>query len=312
VVDDCGNNVGGGTVVATFSNGDPPLALASQGSGTWSGTWEPRTATANAVIQITAQAPPAKSGTAQVTGLITDNTEPPILNAGGILSSASFSSGTPVAPGGLVSIFGSNLASTTAQATTLPLPTTLGGAQVLIGGVPMPLLYAGPGQINAVVPFDLSVGNAQVIVQNGNALSVPEPTPVSPAGPGTFTLNGLGTGAAIVVAANPNGSAYLVGPSAPAHPGAAVVIYCTGLGGVQNALDAGNAAPLSPLAPANDTVSVTLGGVPAEVLFAGLVPTLSGLYQVNALIPSGVTGAAVPLVIAVSGTSSAVVTLPIQ
>jgi len=313
VVDDCGHNVNSGTAIATFSNGDPPLALAALGSGTWSGTWQPRTAAANAVITLTAQtSAPAISGTAQVGGQIAANAEPPILNAGGILNSASFFGQTPLAPGTLVSVFGLSLATSAAQAATLPLPTTLGGTQVLIGGIPMPLLYAGPGQINAQVPFDLPVGTAQVIVQNGKALSVPEPAAVGATGPGAFTLTGSGTGTAIVVAVNPDGSAYLVGPSAPAHPGGVVVIYCTGLGGVQDRIEAGTAAPLSPLAQANDSVSVTLGGATAQVLFAGLVPTLSGLYQINAVIPPGVTGDNVPLVLTAGGTVGSAVTLPIR
>jgi uncharacterized protein (TIGR03437 family) len=316
VVDDCGRNVSAGTVTAAFSNGDPPLGLTSVGSGAWSGTWEPRAAAASLVVTVTAQsAPPSSiSGTAQVGGGVAANTEPPIVNSGGILNAASFSTGTSVAPGALVAVFGSNLSGATATAASLPLPTTLGGVQVAIGGILMPLLYAGPGQINAVVPFDLAAGTAQVIVVNGTTLSVPEPASVAAGGPGTFTLNGLGSGTAIVVALNPDGSAYLVGPAAPAHPGSAVVIYCTGIGGVQIAIDAGDATPLSPLAPANNeaNVSVTMGGISAQVLFAGLVPTLSGLYQVNAVIPQGVTGDGVPLIITSSGAASAAVSLPIQ
>jgi len=90
------------------------------------------------------------------------------------------------------------------------------------------------------------------------------------------------------------------------------VIYCTGLGGVQSPLNAGDATPLSPLAPATDTVTLTIGGVNAQVYFAGLTPTLSGLYQINAEIPPGVTGDAVPLVITGSGTTGPPTTIAIQ
>jgi uncharacterized protein (TIGR03437 family) len=314
VVDDCGNNISAGTVTATFSDGDPPLALTSVGGGAWSGTWEPRAAAASTTLTVTAQSlPPVVSGMSQVGGGVSANPEPPVISAGGILNSASFSSATSVAPGTLVSIFGSNMATTTAQATSLPLPTTLGGVQVLINGAFMPLLYVGSGQINAVVPFDVDIGTAQIIALNGSALSVPAAVPVSAGGPGTFTLTGLGSGTAIVAAVNPDGSEYLVSSSAPAHPGAAIVIYCTGLGGVQISIDAGNAAPLAPLAPTNNeaNVSVSIGGVAAQLLFAGLVPTLSGLYQVNAVIPQGVTGDSVPLIITSNGSDSATVGLPI-
>jgi uncharacterized protein (TIGR03437 family) len=315
VVDDCGHTLAAGNVTATFNDGDPPLALTSVGNGAWAGTWEPRTTAVSVTVSVSAQSPaPVISGTSQVGGGVTTNTEPPIINAGAVVNAASFSTGTAIAPGGLIAIFGSNLAAAPTVATSLPLPTNLGGAQVLINGQFMPLLYAGPGQINAVVPFDIAVGTAQVIAESGAALSVPMPTPVSAGGPGTFTLNGYGTGIPIVAGVNPDGSEYLVGSASPAHPGQPVVIYCTGLGGVQISIDAGNAAPLSPLAPANTeaNVTVTVGGVSAQMLFAGLVPTLSGLYQVNAILPTGVSGSNVPLVITSNGQSSAPVPLPIQ
>jgi uncharacterized protein (TIGR03437 family) len=287
--------------------------MASTGSGTWDGTWEPRTTAASVSITVNAQAsPPTIAGSATISGQVSPNNEPPILGAGGIVNAASYAGQNSVSPGALISLFGVQLASAPAYAASLPLPTNLGGTQVLIAGVPMPLIYAGPGQIDAVVPFELAVGTGQVIVQNGTTLSVPEPTPVSAAGPGAFTFNGSGSGAAIVFAVNPDGSQYLVTASAPAHPGQAIVIYCTGLGGVQTSITAGAAAPDSPLASANETVSVTLGGTAAQILYAGLTPESSGLYQVDALIPAGVTGDSVPLALVSSGVSAAPVTLAIH
>jgi uncharacterized protein (TIGR03437 family) len=104
------------------------------------------------------------------------------------------------------------------------------------------------------------------------------------------------------VAVNPDGSAYLVSTAQPAHPGSVIVIYCTGLGGVQSSIHAGEATPLSPLAAVTDAVSLTIGGATIPVAFAGLVPTLSGLYQVNAAIPEGTaTGDSVPLVLTAVG-----------
>ncbi len=315
VMDDCGSAFTNGTVVATFTNGDAPLALGNLGNGSWSATWAPRSV-ANVTIKVAAQSSPPGTlqGAAQIAGQVSPNTEPPIINTGGILSSASFAAGEPSTPGALISIFGSNLAGGSGvAATSLPLPTTLAGTQVIIGGVLMPLLYAGPTQINAVVPYPVPVNTTQqVIVQTGNALSVPELNNVAPAAPAAFTFNGSGTGAAIVAAANPDGTGYIVSTSQPAHPGAVIVVYCTGLGGVQSSLNAGDATPLSPLAPATDTVSLTIGGVNAEVYFAGLTPTLSGLYQINAQIPAGVTGDAVPLVITGSGLNGPPATIAIH
>jgi uncharacterized protein (TIGR03437 family) len=315
VVDDCGQPFTNGTVTAVFSNGDAPLGLGNLQGGMWSATWAPRSAE-NVTITVTAQSSPPASlqGTVQAGGLVTPNAEPPIINTGGILNSASFGAGEPSTPGELISIFGANLASGAGTAaTSLPLPTQLAGTQVIIGGVLMPLLYAGPTQINAVVPYPLPVNTTQqVIVQSALALSVPEPNMVAPGAPGAFTVNGSGSGAAIVAAVNPDGTGYIVSTTQPAHAGSVIVIYCTGLGGVQSSLDAGDATPLSPLAPATNAVSLTIGGETAQVLFAGLVPTLSGLYQINTVVPAGVTGDSVPMVITAVGLAGPPATIAIH
>jgi uncharacterized protein (TIGR03437 family) len=288
VVDDCGQPLTNGSVTATFSNGDPPLALSSLQGGTWSGTWSPRSAAAVnisvAAQSIATSTAPAIKGAIEVSGQVNPNSEPPIINSGGILNSASFAAGEPATPGALMTIFGANLAGPGTVATSLPLPTTLAGSQVLIGGTPMPLLYAGPGQINAVVPYSLPVNTTQqVIVINGPALSVPESDAVAPGAPAIFTLDGSGAGAAIVVAVNPDGTGYVVTPARPAHAGDVIVVYCTGLGGVRSSIHAGEATPLSPLAPATDVITLTIGGKVTPVEFAGLTPTLAGLYQIKPL-----------------------------
>jgi uncharacterized protein (TIGR03437 family) len=315
VEDDCGQPFTAGSVVATFTDGDAPLPLASFQDGTWSATWSPRTAASSVTVTVTAQGTPASfRGTAALTGQLNPNTEPPVVATGGILDAASFSAGEPVTPGALIAIFGSNLANGAAAAATLPLPETLAGTQVIVGGVTMPLLYASPTQINAMVPFTVaSATTQQVIVQSGSALSVPEPSFVAPGAPAAFTRNGSGSGPAIVAALNSDGTAYIVTPNQPAHPGSVIVIYCTGLGGVQSSIHAGEAVPLTPLAPVGSQVNLTLGGVPVNVLYAGLVPTFSGLYQVNATIPAGIApGTAVPLVLTTQGISSPAVTIAVQ
>jgi uncharacterized protein (TIGR03437 family) len=314
VVDDCGQNLTSGSVIATFSNGDPPLPLRSSQDGTWSATWIPKSV-ASLTVTLNAQiSPPAISGSVQVSGQLNLNNAVPIVSTGGILNAASFGAQEPAAPGALMAIFGSGLAAGTSSASSLPLPVQLGGTQVVIGGIPMPLLFVSPAQINAMAPFDLTAGSAQqVIVQNAAALSVPEDAAVAPAAPGAFTYDGSGSGGALVIVLNNDGSSNLVTPSAPAHPGSIIVIYCTGLGGVQGTVQAGDAAPLSPLAPANESVTVTVGGAQAQVLFAGLVPTFTGFYQINAVIPAGsTTGDNVPLTISAAGVTGPMVTLAIH
>jgi len=208
VSDDCGQPLINGSVTATFTNGDAPLPLTSLQDGTWAATWAPRKTSSSMTVTIVAQGIPATlKGSLTVGGQLNPNAEPPIIATGGILNAASFSAGEPPAPGTLMAIFGASLASSTAIATTLPLPTQLAGTEVIIGGVTMPLLYAGSGQINAMVPFTLSSATTQqLIVQSGTTLSVPESATIAPGTPGTFTVNGSGSGQAIVIAINADGS----------------------------------------------------------------------------------------------------------
>ena len=97
----------------------------------------------------------------------------------------------------------------------------------------------------------------------------------------------------------------LAQPGTPASIGETVVIYCTGLGPVTPKVAEGAPPPGSPLSTAVKPVTVTIGGVAATVSFAGLTPGDPGLYQINAVVPSGIeTGNAVPVVISVAGQTS--------
>jgi len=187
-----------------------------------------------------------------------------------------------LAPGALVSIFGTNLALETRAAASLPLPDQLAGTAVLINGAAIPLLYVSPLQINAQLPFNLQPGPAQIAVR----------TPL-----GTSATAGITLGAA-----------------APAVFGAArsgdwAVIWATGLGPVAPALPAGAPAAAQPLSSCTALVAVTIGGKSASVGFAGLAPGSAGLYQINARLPAGLPSGAASLVISVGGVSSNAVTL---
>jgi hypothetical protein len=188
-----------------------------------------------------------------------------------------------LAPGALVSIFGTNLALETRAAASLPLPDQLAGTAALIDGAAIPLLYVSPLQINAQLPFNLQQpGPAQIAVR----------TPL-----GTSATAGITLGAA-----------------APAVFGAArsddwAVIWATGLGPVAPALPAGAPASAQPLSSCTAPVAVTIGGRSARVGYAGLAPGSAGLYQINAQLPAGLPSGAASLVISVGGVSSNAVTL---
>jgi uncharacterized protein (TIGR03437 family) len=221
--------------------------------------------------------------------------------AGGGQSAASV-----VAPGSYVAIYGTLLAGNgNPSATSLPLPTTLNGTQVTLCGVPMPLLYASAGQINALIPAGLTSTTCPLVVTTGATSSTPvQSAPVqltvTELQPGIYTVNESGSGAGIVTEAL-NGQ--LNSTSNPAHAGDFLVLYCTGLGSVQSQTGqpgpaVGSQAPTTTLYYTTATVTATIGGVSTPVLFSGLTPTFAGLYQVNIQVPAGITpGNAVPVVI---------------
>jgi len=317
VVDDCGSPMGPGTVVASFSNGDPPLSLVSLGDGTWSGTWEPSFATSAASVVITIQAQslqPILSGSLQIAGMLQPNQSAPAISAGGVVSAASFAGYAPLAPGGFTSIFGSNFAAGSNSAGSLPLATILGGTQVVVAGELLPLLFSGPSQINAILPYDVAPNSTQqLIVQQNLAYSLPEPVVIAPAQPAVFTQNQSGAGIGVIVVVKPDGTQFEANSSHPASSGDALVIYCAGLGAVNSSVKDGSAAPTSPLAHTSNTVTATIGDKPAKVLFAGLAPGFAGLYQVNAIVPQGITaGPNVPVIISAGGLASPPVAVPIQ
>lgn len=311
VVDDCGNPHVSGTVTASFSNGDPPVLLTPLKNGAWTGTWQVRNAGVSAVtITMSADNPSlAISGAVSVSGTLQISASAPIVSAGGILNAASYAPSAPLSPGAMISIFGSNLANGTGRALTFPLPSELSGTLVTIGGVAAPLLYAGSGQINAIIPYGLPVNtNAQVIVQQGTAYTSPEPIAVAAASPAIFTQSASGSGQGVIIVYS---SGMYAQPGSPAQAGDEIVIYAGGLGATTPAATNSQAATASPLLEVPG-VSLTIGGQPARVDFAGLTPGYSGLYQINAAVPAGVHGDTLPVVLTVAGQSSPAVTMAVQ
>jgi len=317
VVDDCGIFLtSGGTVITTFSTGDPPLALASLQDGRWSATWVPRN-TSSKEVTITAQAQeavPALRGTAQIGGSLQANPSVPSIFANGVVSAASSTQRQPIAPGSYIAIYGQNLNPGAVVAQSLPLQTNLGGTQALLAGTPLPLNFAGSGQVNALVPFDAPVNTTlQLIIQQNGQLSVPEPVVLAPAQPAIFTQDLTPSGPAVVRGYKADGSAnFVVDATHPVSVGDTLVIYCTGLGPVDQQVAIGDAGPISPLAQVLSPVTATVGGQPATISYAGLAPTLT-VYQVNLVVPPGVAaGTDVPVVMLQAGQQSVPVTIAVK
>lgn len=262
---------------------------------------------------------------------------------GRLLNGASFASSGTAAPGALLSIFGANFGSQD-KLGTFP-STTVNGDTVLFGTTPAPIfaLAASGGQINVLVPGELPTsGTVSVTVRTPAGTSPPFSLNLAPAAPGIFydtdpldptRRNAIAVAANTAWVAMPLSMAASLGlPSnctvpakfcgQPVHPGDYLEIYSTGLGAATpNGDPAGAVLPTGSVAPASGnplyetvaTPSVKIGGQAATVVFSGIAPGYTGLYQVDVHIPSNVpTGDDVPLQISMPGGASDSATISIQ
>jgi uncharacterized protein (TIGR03437 family) len=207
----------------------------------------------------------------------------PYLNPTGIVnaaSSAPFTAG--VAPGELLTLYGTGLADSLVVAPAIPFPITLGNVQVTINGVAAPIYYVSPTQISAIVPYELSAGVAQVqVITDGNpSNTVTMFTNETSVGVFSVPPGGLGYGAVL----HQNGA--LVSPSNPAAIGETVSVFLTGLGAVSPTIADGAAGVVG---ATTNTITADINGTAATVTYSGLAPQLAGLYQMNVTIPTGVT-----------------------
>jgi len=209
------------------------------------------------------------------------------LNPQGVVNAGSFAPFTAqYSPGETITLFGSGFTSTTTSASA-PFPTTLGGVQVKVSGTPAAIYSVSPTQISAVIPYSVSSDPTVPItfqVINGSNASNIVNGYAGATSPGAFTVgaNGISDGAIT----HADGS--LVTASSPAKAGETVALYVSGLGAVDKTVTAGAPGPSNPLANMSAFLFVYVGGQQATAQFAGLAPTLGGLYQINLTIPSGV------------------------
>ena len=310
-VDDCGQLVSTATVVASFTNGDPALVLTSLKDGRYIGTWVPTKEGQQVGITLRALAGGLAEAKIQMQGVVglAAGTLPQAFR-NGLVHAASYAKFAPLAPGSIFSLFGRNLATSTLAASSVPLPKELSDARVTLGGVAVPLFYAGAGQVNGQVPFELTPGTKpSVVVTVKGVAAPPDEITLADAQPGIFTVDQSGSGQGAILDA----SYKLVSPSNPAKASDIVQVFCTGLGRTDPPVTSGAASPSSPVATVVNAVTATIGGINAPVHFAGLAPGFVGLYQVNVQVPAGLTpGSAVPLVLTQAGVSSNTVTLAIR
>jgi uncharacterized protein (TIGR03437 family) len=310
VQDDCGTPLTSGSVLAEFSNGDPPISLISLRNGQWDGTWQTRASTKGVTVTVRAVNQNAQlTGSKQVAGTFEQNEAPPIVASSGITDAASFRSFPQLAPGSLIAVSGTMLADQTLQAPSVPWSTTLGDTSLLIAGQSLPIDTTSTGQVIAVIPYGIAVNTQQqILVQRANTLSLPVQVNLAPASPAIFTAIGSMEGTITDAQGNP------ISSTNPAKAGDVITLYCTGLGELQQPVTAGSAGP--PTSNSATAVTVSIGGQSATVQFAGLAPQLVGIYFVRAVVPDGVTSGTVVPVTITSQTSppsiSPTVTIAIQ
>jgi uncharacterized protein (TIGR03437 family) len=316
IVDDCGAPLPAtGAVQISFVNqGEPvnqgdPINLTDIGGGIWEGTWTPLNPAQTVTLQ--AVASDVSSLLRSIAAGIVVTVHGAGVNAAAqisaVVNAASSAQAVPliVTPGSYVAIYGTRLASgATPLAVTTPLPMSLNGTQAFIGGKSLPLIYAGSDQVNAMIPQNLKPNTSyELVIQRGSTLSPPATLIVVQYQPGIYTVDLSGSGQGIIEIA---GTTLLAAPQGvgarPVRRGSEyLAIFATGLGPVSGGGSGappgdGAPTPLGAIYQTTATVTATIGGTDAPVLFSGLTPSLVGLYQVNVLVPAtSPVGDAIPL-----------------
>jgi uncharacterized protein (TIGR03437 family) len=227
----------------------------------------------------------AQSATITVAVSATAGTTGGVPSVSGAVNAASYRAA--FAPGEIVAVFGSQMAGTTDVVTTAPLPVTFDGVAATVNGIAAPIWSIAPGQINLQIPYQVAAGPATLVVNN----------------------NGQTASFALSVAATAPG---IFEPVAAGARGGYLTLYVTGVGAVSPEV-ANGAAPaagfsLTPMA----APSVTIGGAPATVTYAGIPAGFVGVMQVNVQVPATVAAGTQPVVVTMGGVASAAASVQVQ
>ena len=211
-----------------------------------------------------------------------------------------------IAPGEIVSITGQTVGPAPLVSGTIPLigslGTTLGTTTITFNNLPAPVLYTSGTLTNVIVPYGVAGStSASVVLKTGSQTTAAFTIPVAGSVPGVFATNNGGTGQAVVL--NQDGTVNTT--ANPAAKGSVVVLFATGEGAVnppgQDGLVSSSDILREPVLP----VSLTIGGVSAQVLYAGSAPgTVAGVMEVEAIIPAGAASGAAAILLTVGAASS--------
>jgi len=221
----------------------------------------------------------------------------PYIAPAGISNAAGATPATGVAAGSVISIFGANLSAGSASAGDGLLPQTLAGTTVRVSGRLLPLVFASPSQINAVLPDDLAEGAQVLIVSPTGQPEVSAGFTVARNAPGIF-----GT------VLHEDGSA--VTADSPARSGEMLTVYGTGFGPADHARLAGFPLPAAPEYLITGTVEVWIGATAANADKAFAVPGKVGIDAVRFRMGDGTQSG--PLKVVINGVESNAVTVAVQ
>lgn len=319
-------------VLANSGLGTPTISGATVTAGT-GGNWLTATTDNTTLVKLEADSTGLTAGSYSATLAINSNAVnsptripvtldivaagPPQIRYSGVLNNATFAAGEPLAPGDVTSVFGDQFAAPGATIVVAPglppLPTTLGGARVLVNDRAAPLYYVTGGQIAFQMPFDLAPGEAIVRVERDGARGNASSVVIARRVPRVLIWNIPGNYGIVVNSDGtlplPAGTTLGTFSGRPARPGDALVIYAIGLGPTNPGVATGQGSPVAePLARVPNTV-VNFGargpfGGGTDPLYAGLAPGFVGLYQINVVVPSGLPSGPVDVSLDVDGSLS--------
>jgi uncharacterized protein (TIGR03437 family) len=258
---------------------------------------------------------------ATINGTITGNFDPTptIRTSSGVITASGYGGFNAIAPSTWIEIYGVNLG------TNLPAglsrtwatgdfngnnaPSALAGTTVTVAGQPAYVLYVTPGQVNVQVPSGIPTGQQPVVVTTAGGVSTAYSIQVNSVEPGllaipSFVINGNQN----VVALFSNTYTFVLpvgisgASTARAKPGDNITLYGIGFGLVTPAIPAGQIVQQS--TQLQNSISITFGGVPATITYAGLGPANVGLYQFNVIVPNIAPSDTVPVAFTLGSTAS--------
>jgi uncharacterized protein (TIGR03437 family) len=232
----------------------------------------------------------------------------PLIYYGGVVTNATnvlhtSLPGETAAQGDIMIVRGEQLSFSAPTFLSAPMPATSGATSVLVNGVAAPLYYTSNGQIAFQLPYDVPAGFATVQVKRDDgAISAPASVNVAARAPRLF------------IAVNQDGT--INAPGQPAHIGDVLTVYGSGFGATNPPVTAGQPAPSGPLADVTPITIAAFGFGPfaaqVQPMFAGLTPTIAGLYQLNVAVPKGTPSGSVNLSVTVGGAPSNVFPIYVQ